>query len=712
MSKARMWIRLLVAMLVAGLCAACDEEDTRTPPIQRDTPPPKPRVLLEAERGVISAAGGLSEDVLTVSSTVDGTVRLTFGDCEGPEIEGEASLAGGERKSFTVSADGPLAHEGEHVVSACFTDDHGQRARSAISLRVDNTPPTVVPTLAPGGYCGRQFVGFYCTDCTRIAYDFDGDVAIDSNGKILSGSRYLGVEIPIAGNPTLYYRGMDRAGNVSDLSSATYSTEIGTIEVVGIDHEVISDNWESTQREAAVTIAGEPGSTFHIRRGATCNAGTIVESGVIEDEGTGTVSVHAFSLLDGDNEMRVCALSPVGCAMEAAFTLARKDASLGWTLQPTQGTGDWPACEAEAFFGFVDADVTTDGATAELTLQVSTSATSPPYVATIEDHGVRVALVAPCLPEGARIDFDVTVDGIRDEAGNPLPAVSTWAVTDIGNDWLPVGERTFEVDGDVAVDQTTGLVWQRCVRGQAEDCAGSAATATWGAAHQYCYGLGAEAFAGRDDWRLPTARELASLLDPEMAGVPAYLPPDLEAGGAANFWTATRPDQYAAPWVIDFSDGRLHTSSLSRAVRCVAGRAEEVERTLTRGRFENEAFVEDATGPVVHDPAGDLFWEQAPRTASWTSTEADDDACTGILHDAEGWRLPSAAHFASLIHLDGLTPHVGRLPFSVSLSTTRHWLDPVSDDRCFVPSSGDVVLCWATNPAWCVHEGNFPAAPP
>ena len=69
---------------------------------------------------------------------------------------------------------------------------------------------------------------------------------------------------------------------------------------------------------------------------------------------------------------------------------------------------------------------------------------------------------------------------------------------------------TDNTDGTVK-DNATGLIWQKCSRGQgATDCSGTATTATWSDAITYCSGL--SLVAGKT-WRLPQVNELKTIVD-------------------------------------------------------------------------------------------------------------------------------------------------------------------------------------------------------
>ena len=87
------------------------------------------------------------------------------------------------------------------------------------------------------------------------------------------------------------------------------------------------------------------------------------------------------------------------------------------------------------------------------------------------------------------------------------------------------GVNDFHADGDVVEDRATGLTWQRGDSGRA---------VSWAEALATCDRL---VLAGHDDWRLPTAKELQSIID--TTRVPALDPVFDLSDPAAYLWTST-----------------------------------------------------------------------------------------------------------------------------------------------------------------------------
>lgn len=101
-------------------------------------------------------------------------------------------------------------------------------------------------------------------------------------------------------------------------------------------------------------------------------------------------------------------------------------------------------------------------------------------------------------------------------------------------------------DGEVR-DNYTGLVWQR------ED---SEAQLTWEEAGEYCANLGLNG----ESWRLPSVRELATLVDEATVGpaIDREMFPDTQYGARSNdwYWASHRQrGSMTAAWALNYDDG-------------------------------------------------------------------------------------------------------------------------------------------------------------
>ena len=125
--------------------------------------------------------------------------------------------------------------------------------------------------------------------------------------------------------------------------------------------------------------------------------------------------------------------------------------------------------------------------------------------------------------------------------------------------------------GTTVLDEKTGLIWQRCSIGQADDfvCSGTLTPVLWADALTYCNGL---TLAGRI-WRLPNINELETIVDRSKA---SGLKIDLTVfpAAASVYWSSSSfvPGASSA-WIIHFGQGGVYPwnkNTLPFAVRCVS----------------------------------------------------------------------------------------------------------------------------------------------
>jgi hypothetical protein len=122
------------------------------------------------------------------------------------------------------------------------------------------------------------------------------------------------------------------------------------------------------------------------------------------------------------------------------------------------------------------------------------------------------------------------------------------------------------IDGTVT-DNYTGLLWKKCPQGiSGYECQYGAATQrVWSEAKKECENLN---FAGKTGWRLPTLKELQSIVDSQKS--PSI---NLIFGGTDDaYWTGTSPELYPmSKFTVFFSDGSVYyrDSNNEAASRCV-----------------------------------------------------------------------------------------------------------------------------------------------
>ena len=130
-------------------------------------------------------------------------------------------------------------------------------------------------------------------------------------------------------------------------------------------------------------------------------------------------------------------------------------------------------------------------------------------------------------------------------------------------------------DDGTATDTETGLMWMRCALGQEyleSSCSGSALPLTWGDALEAAHSW---EFANYDDWRLPTIKELATLVerrrsadnvininDSVFMNMPVGGRPSTN-GNTVDFWTSSPGSNDYSAYVVNFDIDRINHASAS-----------------------------------------------------------------------------------------------------------------------------------------------------
>jgi hypothetical protein len=182
-------------------------------------------------------------------------------------------------------------------------------------------------------------------------------------------------------------------------------------------------------------------------------------------------------------------------------------------------------------------------------------------------------------------------------------------------------------NGSTIQDLVTGLVWQQADDGVSRN-GYDAAT--------YCQDLD---LGGQTDWRLPSVRELLSIVDAGRSS-PAISPVFSCSTSTSLYWSTTLSAATASSaWTVGFSAGAAaaNAKTLSYKVRCVRGNALPVSD-----------YADNGNGTVTDQTTG-LVWEKSGSASglSWQDALAlCENATTGGHTD---WRLPNKRELELLV---------------------------------------------------------------
>lgn len=184
-----------------------------------------------------------------------------------------------------------------------------------------------------------------------------------------------------------------------------------------------------------------------------------------------------------------------------------------------------------------------------------------------------------------------------------------------------------DLGNGVVRDNVTGLEWQQAT---------APGTYSWQRAINYCNNL---SLSGKDDWRLPTIKELSTIVDssiPEPG--PAINTTFFPGTVASYYWSSTAfTDNPGYAWLVGFNAGLVvdFSESLAYYVRAV------------RGAQSSNNFIDNSDGTVTDISTG-LMWQQL--TAPWYTWEQALTYCESLtLGGYSDWRLPNRNELHSIV---------------------------------------------------------------
>lgn len=242
---------------------------------------------------------------------------------------------------------------------------------------------------------------------------------------------------------------------------------------------------------------------------------------------------------------------------------------------------------------------------------------------------------------------------------SPTPGAVVRATLSIDTQSGSFTVTTAMEDGTVA-DPKTGLMWKRCMEGQTWSngtCIGTPSTYTFAQANAL---TGAVTFAGQSDWRVPSIRELTTIVDYTLANPAIDLNAFPNTYGTFVRSSSSNPYNANCPWSVSFfggiSNDCLSNHIDSMGVRLVRGGTSS-SNLLNLAR-PNSDYQDNGDGTATHKPTG-LMWKRCLEGQTWSGS-----TCTGIANvftwrDAKtivstfanknDWRLPTQQELLSLV---------------------------------------------------------------
>jgi hypothetical protein len=214
-----------------------------------------------------------------------------------------------------------------------------------------------------------------------------------------------------------------------------------------------------------------------------------------------------------------------------------------------------------------------------------------------------------------------------------------------------------DLGNGVVRDNITGLEWQQATANYA-----------WQQAFDYCVGL---SLGGHDDWRLPTIKELSTLVDSSILVPGPTINTTYFPYTEANiYWSSiTNAGSSNLAFGLYFGYGTaygFYDKSSSNCVRAV------------RGGQSSNSFVDNGDGTISDSSTG-LMWQKAtaPGTYTWEQALLYCENLTLPVGGYSDWRLPNRNELQTLVDYSKYSPSIDTAFFpntlaSNYLSSTTH----------------------------------------
>jgi len=167
---------------------------------------------------------------------------------------------------------------------------------------------------------------------------------------------------------------------------------------------------------------------------------------------------------------------------------------------------------------------------------------------------------------------------------------------------------------------------------------------TWDQANTYCDDL---TLGGYSDWRLPTIKELSTLIDSSHPhpgpAIDTMFFPDTESSW--YFSSTTFVGNSIQAWIDGFNSGIVNYGNKSTKYFLRA----------VRGNKSNNSFIDNGNG-TISDTSTGLMWHKATAPGIYTWKQALSYCESLILAGQDDWRLPNKNELQSIVDYSRYNP--------------------------------------------------------
>jgi predicted CoA-binding protein len=190
-----------------------------------------------------------------------------------------------------------------------------------------------------------------------------------------------------------------------------------------------------------------------------------------------------------------------------------------------------------------------------------------------------------------------------------------------------INPMSYTDNGDQTItDNNTGLTWSKLNNGSPANLANASAV---------CASLN---LGGHTGWRLPTEKELMSIVDYSIQSVPTINQTIFPTTVSDVYWSSTSAVGHdSSAWYVDFSEGIVAYTTTDNTfyVRCVYPTGQSTKPDLTDNG--DQTITDNNTG---------LMWQQGEQgSLSWGDAL---NSCKGSYAGYSDWRLPNIKELESL----------------------------------------------------------------